>query len=82
MLAMKTKRTLSEQVRRAVDACGLSRYEVCRRAQLDQASMSRFMRGQVGLEMATLDRLGMVLGLELRPTRRASRKGNEHGKAK
>jgi len=63
---MKQKRPkLSEQIRRAVDACPMSRYAICCEAFVDQAAMSRFMAGKVGLSMASLDALAGVLGLEV-----------------
>ena len=63
---MKRKRVkLSDQIRRAVDASGVSRYRICKAAGIDQATMSRFMAGRVGLLMPTLDALADVLGLDL-----------------
>ena len=77
---MESKTTFSEQLRRAVDDCGMTRYRICQRAGLDQATMSRFMRGAVGMLMPTLDRLVDVLDVELRPRTRAARRP-KHGKA-
>lgn len=63
---MATKRkTLTEQVRAAIDASELSRYEICKRLPLAQATMSRFMHRQGGLSMKTLDRLAELLGLRI-----------------
>ena len=56
---------LSDQVRRAVDASGRSRYSICKEADIDQATFSRFMAGKVGLAMTTLDDLADVLGLDI-----------------
>jgi transcriptional regulator with XRE-family HTH domain len=61
---------LSDQIRRAVDESGLSRYRICKDAGIDQATFSRFMAGKVGLSMTTLDALADVLGLELRPKKK------------
>ena len=61
---MATQTTLSEQLRRAVDASGLSRYEICKRCGLPQSTLSRFMHGRP-ITMATADTLAAVLGLRL-----------------
>ena len=55
--------SLSDQIRRVVDRSGLSRYRICREIDLDQALMSRFMSGQGGLSIKSLDRLAKLLGL-------------------
>ena len=64
--AMKRKRVrLSDQIRRAVDASGASRYRICKGIGLDQGTMSKFMAGHSGLSIATLDALADVLGLDV-----------------
>lgn len=64
---------LSDQVRAAIDGCGLSRRRICADIGLDEASMSKFMAGERGLSMQVLDRLGLYLGLVLRPVKPAKR---------
>jgi transcriptional regulator with XRE-family HTH domain len=56
---------LSDQVRRAVDRFGLSRYRICKLARIDQATFSRFMADKVGLSLPTLDALASFLGLRI-----------------
>ena len=65
----KTKRakTVTEQLRQAIDASGQSRYAICKALGIDQAHLSRFMGGECGLSTDTLDALCEYLGLELRP---------------
>lgn len=73
MTAMgKRRASLSDQIRQAVDESGMSRYRICKELGLAEATMSRFMSGQGGLSMATLDALADLLGLEItaRPKRR------------
>lgn len=63
---MASKRiTLSDQVRQAVDASGLSRYAIARAIGVDDATMSRFMSGERGLRMSALDDLADFLNLHI-----------------
>src|SRR3954454_13996427 len=63
---MRRKRsTLSDQVRRAINDSGMSRYALCKEIELSQSTMSRFMAGKGGLSMDMLNRVGAVLGLEI-----------------
>jgi len=61
----KRRQTVSDAVRRAIEKSGVSRYRICREAGIDKASISRFMAGKTGLTLASLDRLAVVLGLDL-----------------
>ena len=61
----KRRDKLSDQVRRAVDASGASRYALCKATGIDQGHFSRFMAGTMGLSMAALDALAEVLGLRI-----------------
>src|SRR5262249_45356605 len=66
---------LSDQVRRAVDASGLSRYAVCKALGLSQATMSPFMSRQGGLSMEYLDALAELLDLKITAGRKPDKKG-------
>lgn len=59
----KRKQTFTDQIRRAVDDCGLSRYAICKRIGLDKAVMSRFMNGKGFLAERTLNNLAALIGL-------------------
>lgn len=64
---------ISDQIRQAVDASGMTRYAICKMLGIDQATMSRFMAG-AGMELANIDRLAGLLGLTIKrpsPKRRA-----------
>ena len=61
---------LSDQIRKAVDLSGLSRYRICQLTGIDQGALSKFMAHKGGLSVANLDNVAEVLGLELRKTRK------------
>ncbi len=56
---------LSDQVRRAVEDSGVSRYAICKASKIDQGQFSRFMAGTMGLSMNALDALADVLNLRI-----------------
>jgi transcriptional regulator with XRE-family HTH domain len=56
---------LSDQIRRAIDASGISRYRIAVEIGLDHAVLSRFMADKSGLSVKNLDALADVLGLEV-----------------
>jgi transcriptional regulator with XRE-family HTH domain len=57
--------SLSEQVRRAIDAAGVTRYRIAKDLDISEATLSRFMSGERGLTLKVLDRLAEYLGLML-----------------
>lgn len=56
---------ISDQLRVAIETCGLSRYAVAKRAGVEQAVLSRFMAGKAGMSLKSIDAVGRVLGLRL-----------------
>jgi plasmid maintenance system antidote protein VapI len=67
--------TFSDEVRRAVDDCGLSRYRLCQELGIAESTLSRFMSGERGLTMKCLDRLATLLDLHVAAGERPKRKG-------
>lgn len=70
----KPPKPISDQLRAAIDASGLSRYRICKELGIDQATMSRFMSGERGLTLKVIDRLGEFLGLTLTQWRQVKRR--------
>ena len=67
---------LSDEIRQAVDANGMSRYAICKELGILQSGFSRFMTGKGGLTMASLDALAELLDLHITTgPRRQSEKG-------
>ena len=64
----------SEQLRRAILDCEVSRYAISRKTGVAESVLSRFVRGEQGLSSGSIDSLMEFLGLEVRPRRR--RKGD------
>jgi len=60
-----SKKRLTDQVRRAIEKSGVSRYRISQESGVDQAALSRFMAGKTGLTLASLDRLADMLGLDV-----------------
>ena len=60
--------TVSEQLRAAILAAaeaGVTRYRIAKETGLEQSGLSRFVRGKVGLDLSSVDKLATYLGLEL-----------------
>jgi transcriptional regulator with XRE-family HTH domain len=57
---------LSEQIRQAVDASGLSRYRICKTLGIAESTLSRFMSDKGGLSMEYIDALADLLDIDLK----------------
>ncbi len=66
---------LSDQIRRAVEGCGQTRYVIAKATGIDQSTLSRFVSGERGLPMNTLDRLADYLELSITMKSQRRRKG-------
>jgi transcriptional regulator with XRE-family HTH domain len=72
----KKRVKLGDQIRRMVDASGLSRYRICKELGIAQSTMSGFMSGKNGLSLENLDALADLLDLNIITCKRqAKRKG-------
>jgi transcriptional regulator with XRE-family HTH domain len=61
----KTPVTLTEQLRRVVQESGKTLGELARETGVDKSALSRFLRGERGLSMEGLDKVGECLGLKI-----------------
>lgn len=65
--------SVTDQLRRAVEGCGQTRYAIGKATGIPQSVLSRFVAGGRGLRSENIDRLCDYLGLMLTPKTR--RKG-------
>ena len=66
ILWMKKRRLrLSEQIRRSVKNCDLTRYRISKMTGIGESTLSRFVSGERGIPMKTLDRLADALDLNI-----------------
>lgn len=56
----------SDQLRDIVRDCDISPAEIARQTGIDKSTLSRFLSGERGLPMATVDSLSEFLRLEIR----------------
>ena len=61
----KTRVKLSEQVRRAVEESGMTRYAICMAIGMHESVMSRFMNGKGGLQQDSMDALADLLEIDI-----------------
>ena len=73
-MTRKAPRTISEQLREAINASEMSRYRICKEIGLPESTMSHFMAGKCGLALPTVDRLGELLGLSIVAERPSKKK--------
>lgn len=61
----KKQMSLSDELRQAVERSGLSRYSIWQQTGIDQGSLSKFMDGERGLGLESIDKLADLLGLHI-----------------
>jgi transcriptional regulator with XRE-family HTH domain len=64
-----------KNVRRLIEASGVSRYRISKETGIPQSQLSRIMAGDVGLSLAALERLAKYLHwtITIEPMRRKGR---------
>lgn len=58
----------SQQLRDAIEASGITRYQICKGTGIDQGNLSRFMNGG-GMSVESIDQLFAFLNLTIVPKR-------------
>jgi len=66
---------VSEALRRAIKKSGHTRYVISKEAGVFWGSVDRFLQGERGLRLESVDRLCEFLGLELTPIKQKKGKG-------
>tara|TARA_B100000809_G_C14797689_1_gene409083 strand:- start:244 stop:471 length:228 start_codon:yes stop_codon:yes gene_type:complete len=74
-MAKRRSRKLTDQLRQAIDDCGLTRYRIAKETGISEATLSKFYLGQRGLSMEALNALGEYLGLRIVMDRKPKKKG-------
>ena len=58
-------RSFTDEIRRAVRSCGISRYRLSKLIDVSQPALSRFVNGKSGIASDSLDAIAKVLGFKL-----------------
>ena len=66
--------SITRTLKKAIEHSGQTPCGVARAAGVEPAAMYRFLDGQQSLKLTSVERLAEHLGLELKPTRKKSRK--------
>lgn len=64
-MAKKRPARFTDELRAAIENCGVSRYRISKLTGIDAAVLCRFVQGQAGLSMDSLDALAECIGLSL-----------------
>lgn len=68
-------KTISEQLRSSIEACGMTRAELSRASGVPESALSRFVVSGQELRTGNVDRLCRTLGLVLAAKSDKARKG-------
>jgi DNA transposition AAA+ family ATPase len=66
---------MTDQIRRAIDDSGLTRYRIAKETGIDESTLAKFYNGHRGLSMDALNRLGKFLELRIVMDRKPESKG-------
>ena len=73
---MTTQRdtTLTDQLRKAIDDSGMTRYFIAKQTGIDESALAKFYNGHRGLSMKALNALGECLDLVITSRSKPARK--------
>lgn len=74
-MAKKQSKKLTDQLRQAIDDCGMTRYEIAKQTGIDESALAKFYNGHRGLSMEGLNALGEFLQLTIHLGRKPEMKG-------
>lgn len=74
-MAKKKSKLLTDQVRQAIEDCGLSRYRIAQETGISESTLAHFYNGHRGLSMEALNALGEFLQLTITLGRKPGPKG-------
>ena len=66
---------LTDQIRQAIDDCGLTRYRIAQDTGIDESTLAKFYHGTRGLSLDNLDLLCGYLRLRIVTERKPRKKG-------
>ena len=71
----KRSKKMTDQVRKAIDDSGLTRYRIAQDTDLDESALAKFYHGTRGLSLDNIDRLFEYLELRIVMDRKPTKKG-------
>jgi len=71
----KKRPKLTDQVRRAIDDSGLTRYQIAKETGIDESALAKFYNGKRGLSMEALNALGECLQLTINLGQKPKKRG-------
>jgi DNA transposition AAA+ family ATPase len=74
-MTKKKNKLLTDQLRQAIDDCGLTRYRISQETGISESTLAQFYNGHRGLSMEAMNALGTFLELEIITRRKPEKKG-------
>ena len=64
-MAKRRSTPMSDQLRKAITKAEYSRYRLSKETGIDQSVLSKFVRGERGISLEAIDKLGEFLNLQI-----------------